>query len=154
MENDNDFHSRLMQATEPMDSEKIAVIRQYAKKFNLCFILGFAERCLDKIYNSAAFISKQGEILSIYRKVHCRDFESNKYHGPYTPGDRFNVESVKIQSHLNYIGTMICFDREIPESVRCLRSLGAELIVCPLATNTRLFSNNISYADNETITQC
>jgi hypothetical protein len=45
------------------------------------------------------------------------------------------------------------FDREVPESVRCLRSLGAEFIRCPLATNTSDMSQLSLAAHNENITQ-
>ena len=52
------------------------------------------------------------------------------------------------------VGVMICFDREIPESVRCLRAMGSYLIACPLATNTSDLSKFIDRADNEMITRC
>jgi N-carbamoylputrescine amidase len=47
---------------------------------------------------------------------------------------------------------MICFDREIPESVRCLRALGAEVVLCPLATDTFTFAGPRQSADNELFT--
>jgi predicted amidohydrolase len=48
---------------------------------------------------------------------------------------------------------MICFDREIPESLRCLRALGSEIVLCPLATDTSDLLHFKNRADNELITR-
>lgn len=46
------------------------------------------------------------------------------------------------------VGLMICFDREVPEGVRCLRSLGAEVVLCPLACDTSVMDGKYyDYAD-------
>lgn len=76
--------------------------------------------------NSAVFIDRQGNILSVYSKVHTCSFSLEAL---IEEGDGFSVfefEGVRI-------GMMICFDREFPEAARCLCLQGAELILVPNA---------------------
>ncbi|MGN0501576.1 MAG: carbon-nitrogen hydrolase family protein [Ruminococcus sp.] len=74
--------------------------------------------------NSAFVISRQGEILMKYSKVHTCDFADEKL---LESGKEFKVcdfDGVKI-------GIMICYDREFPESARILMLKGAEIILVP-----------------------
>ena len=74
--------------------------------------------------NSAFVISKNGEILMKYSKVHTCDFADERV---LESGNEFKVcdfEGVKI-------GIMICYDREYPESARLLMLGGAEIILVP-----------------------
>ncbi|MFI4912245.1 MAG: carbon-nitrogen hydrolase family protein [Sedimentisphaeraceae bacterium JB056] len=144
----------LLDAAEPIDGEKISLLREKATANNMYILIGFAELGDNyKIYNSAALISNTGEIVYVYRKVHCRDFEDIIHDGYFTAGDNFYSEPLNLKNGTFNIGTMICFDRELPESVRSLRSLGSELIMCPLATNTSDLSRLNEKADNETLTR-
>jgi (R)-amidase len=117
-------------------------------------VLGFAERQDEKIYNTAIIISNQGRIIQKYRKVHCRDFESAEHDGVFSSGSDFFVSKIDCRQTSLNAGLMICFDREIPESARCLRKLGAEFIFCPLATNTSKMTNYTDHINNEMITRC
>lgn len=149
-----DFAKRMLKIAEPLDGEHIAAVCEKAKELRLDVCLGFAERGKgENVHNSAAMISREGKILSVYRKVHCRPFESIEHDGRFTPGEKFEVVELRYGDRSFKIGLMICFDREITESVRCLRALGAELIACPLATNTGDMSKHIDYADNEMVTR-
>lgn len=148
-------HSRLLKAAQPLDGPKLRLLCQKAKQLNIYLLLGFAERTPDdKIYNSAALISNKGEILNIYRKVHLRANEDINRLGQFTPGDTFSVTPLKLDTRQFKAGTMICFDREIPESVRCLRSLGAEIVFCPMAWYTYDMTQHRNYANNEMLTRC
>lgn len=74
--------------------------------------------------NSAYIIGKDGSILLKYSKVHTCDFDVERY---LEGGDGFSVcdfEGTKL-------GTMICYDREYPESARELMLAGAEMILVP-----------------------
>ncbi len=147
--------ARLRDAAEPIDGSRITEIRETCARLNLHCVLGFAELGADqKIYNSAAFIDATGELRFVYRKVHCRPAESIDHEGGFTAGSEFHVTPVQIGEHTYQLGTMICFDREIPETTRCLRALGAELVLCPLAADTnRLDQLPADQADNELITR-
>lgn len=118
-------------------------------------VVGFAEKDLSKeiIYNSAAVFDRQGDLIQTYRKVFLRPFENILHTGAYTAGNRFQVDPLTIDNKKYNIGTMICFDREITESARCLRSLNAQFIACPLACDTCDMTKPIEYADAQTITR-
>jgi (R)-amidase len=148
------FGKRLQNVAESISSDRIRAFCNQARTRGIAILLGFAERAGDCIHNAAAMISPEGKVLYVYRKVHCRDFESIKHGGFFTPGQAFHTASIHARGYSYPAGAMICFDREIPESVRSLRAAGAELVLCPLATNTRLFSEPVQQADNERITQC
>lgn len=141
-------------AAEHLNGERLREIRGTVRRLGISAVLGFAEKDDEGYYyNSAALLDREGEIVYVYRKVHCRSFEDRRYDGAFTAGDRFYAEPVAIAGRGVRLGTMICFDREIPESARCLRTLGSELIACPLATDTNDIAHP-EYIDNEIITRC
>jgi predicted amidohydrolase len=151
---DKNYGKRMLDIAEPLDGPNITLLCETARRLQMDVIVGLAERGEgERIYNSAVLISREGEIVHVYRKIHCRPFESIHHSGIFVPGEEFYASDLKYGHHSYRIGTMICFDREIPESVRCLRSLGAEFIACPLATNTSDMSQLSFAANNETITQ-
>lgn len=151
----NNFRQRLLKVSEPLDGSNLQLLCSKAREFGIYVLVGFIERGRNsKMYNAAAFISNTGNIINVYHKVHCRNFENINYDGFFTPGNKFTVTSLKIGRQVIKVGTMICFDREIPESVRCLRSLGAQIILCPLATNTYDATRYKKQVDNEIITRC
>ncbi|MBN2271573.1 MAG: carbon-nitrogen hydrolase family protein [Sedimentisphaerales bacterium] len=149
-----EFREKLFAAAESLDGPRLKSVCQKARELSIHIVIGFVEEGTDdQIHNAAALISPQGEILRVYRKVHCRHFESIDHWGYFTPGDDFFVERLTFGNRTFNVGLMICFDREMPESVRCLRALGAEIILCPLATNTSDMSACTNRADNESITR-
>jgi predicted amidohydrolase len=155
IQNGEDYRRRIFSIAEPMDGERFARVAQTAKRLGVYVGLGFVEKSDENhIHNSVALISPEGEVLKVYRKVHCRSVESAEYDGAFTPGERFVTQSIEVGERRFTAGMMICFDREIPESVRSLRALGAEIVLCPLATNTADFSILSPRADNEMITRC
>ncbi|MCE9615314.1 MAG: carbon-nitrogen hydrolase family protein [Lentisphaerae bacterium] len=147
--------AQLRTIAEPLDGAALQRIRSQARMCGLHVLLGFAERgdC-GAVHNSAALIGPDGDIKLLYRKVHCRAFESVTGDGGFTPGDRFEVASIAAGGATCRVGAMICFDREIPESVRCLRALGSQLVMCPLATETWDLSTWQAYTENEAVTRC
>jgi predicted amidohydrolase len=148
------YTERLLAEAERLDGPRVQSLCRAARELKLDVVAGFAERGAgDAVHNSAAFIARSGHILSVYRKVHCRPFESNAHQGRFVPGDTFSVETLAYGGRSFRVGTMICFDREIPESVRSLRGLGAELVACPLATNTSRLDVLGEQADNEMLTR-
>ncbi len=150
-----DTRCRLEAIAEAVTSPHIFLVRELARRRNMLIVLGFAERDPNGLlHNSAAVISAHGEILDIYRKVHCRTSEHVGHSGVFTPGDRFFTTDISLDDFSFRMGTMICFDREVPESARCLRAMGAQLIACPLACETESLDKHLDYAHNEMITRC
>jgi len=150
-----DYRTKMKQIAEPASGKHLSLVCEQAKRLNLSVVIGFAEKDRNEnIYNSAAYISNTGIIQYIYRKVHCRSFESIDHQGIFVPGDAFYTAELAGREGAFKLGTMICFDREVVESVRCLRALGAELIACPLATDTMNLKKKERFIYNETITRC
>jgi predicted amidohydrolase len=150
-----DSLARLRAVAEPVDGPNVSRVRALARAARMAVVLGFAERGDDDaVHNAAAVIGPDGAVLDVYRKVHCRTSEDINFTGPFTPGDRFVCSELGQGDGAYRLGTLICFDREIPESVRCLRAMGAHLIACPLACDTDKLADTLDFAHNEMITRC
>jgi predicted amidohydrolase len=149
------YEQRMREAAVPADGKTLSLLCEKAKRHRMDLVVGFAEPGEGEvIYNSAAMISKEGKIVHLYRKVHCRPFESVNGLGIFTPGEGFYTDDLHYPGGAVKIGTMICFDREVSESVRILRNLGAQFIACPLACHTEDMTRLPHEADNELITRC
>lgn len=103
-----------------------------ARELGVYIIWGLHERDGDRYYNTAVLLSREGELLGKYRKVHI-----NKYETPmgWTNGEEFFVWPCEVNGVKFNLGIMICFDREVPEAARCLTMLGADIIAIPQATS-------------------
>jgi predicted amidohydrolase len=107
---------------EPIDGALLTRVRNLARELKIYLSLGFAERRGERMYNSSAIFSPQGDIVSRYSKSHTNDDE------PFnTKGAEFPVA----QTPLGRWGTLICFDRQLPETARILAIQGAQLILIP-----------------------
>ncbi len=121
---------RVFDLAETLEGETITRIREQAKRLNTGAIIGFPEREGDNIFNSAAFISRQGEILGTYRKCHLFDHEKRYF----SAGEQVPV----IEAPEGKFGIMITYDMEFPEQARVLAIKGAQVILI-------LSSNMIPY---------
>ena len=96
------------------------------------------------VYNSAALINPQGEVVGVYRKTHL--FPTERLSGPSTSSGRSpstgsgrsgwstpGTEAPVFQTELGTIGMIICYDGDFPELSRVLAIKGAEVIVRPAA---------------------
>jgi predicted amidohydrolase len=151
---DESFRNRLFGIAESPDGDHLQLFKNKAKEKGIYILVGFVEKGEgNSIHNSAALISPAGQYIYIYRKVHCRHFENINYYGYFSPGNNFYSEDLSFGDSIYKVGTMICFDREIPESLRCIRALGSELVLCPLATSTSSMTEYKNKTDNEIITR-
>ncbi|HYF48781.1 MAG TPA: carbon-nitrogen hydrolase family protein [Planctomycetota bacterium] len=145
---------RLRETAERLDGPRLTKIKQIAAQYSMHVVIGLSERGEgDRVHNSAVFISERGEIVYVYRKVHCRFFEDDGREGCFTAGNEFFVTPRRLGSADVNVGTLICFDREVPESMRCLRAKGAQFIACPLATDTERLDSPSAVANNEMVTR-
>jgi predicted amidohydrolase len=148
------FRRKLFSVAESPDDGNLKLFKEKAKDKGIYILVGFVEKGeYGLIHNAAALISPDGQFVYIYRKVHCRNFESINHQGYFSPGDNFYSADLQFKERKYNVGTIICFDREIPESLRCMRSLGAELVLCPLATDTSDINRFKNETDNEIITR-
>src|SRR5665648_49786 len=148
------FRRRLYDLAESPDGEHLQLFKEKAIDKGIYILVGFVEKGEgDLIHNTAALISPEGQFVYVYRKVHCRHFENINHWGYFSPGTNFYSTDLQFTGRQYNVGTIICFDREIPESLRCIRALGAELVLCPLATNTSDMTQYKNGVDNEIITR-
>ena len=133
------FHYLVQQSAsslsgESIDGDTINNLRNLARELKVWILGGsLCERTNSgsKPYNSSTLIDADGQIQSIYRKIHLFDFdlgdksirESDMYRAGETPviGD---VNGVKV-------GMAICYDLRFPELFRHYASNGAKIMTLP-----------------------
>lgn len=101
-----------------------------ARELNMALALTYLEDFHPLPRNTVSIISRHGESLLTYAKVHTCDFDRE---AALTPGDDFYVCALDTAAGTVQVGAMICFDREFPESARILMLKGAEIILVPNA---------------------
>jgi 5-aminopentanamidase len=113
---------RYLTAGEAIDGPHMSRIRGLARELKIYLAVGFAERDKEKMYNSVVIFSPEGALASHYSKSHTADDE------PFnTKGTEFPV----VSTPFGRWGTLICFDRQLPETVRILAIKGAQFVLIP-----------------------
>ncbi|MBN2326994.1 MAG: carbon-nitrogen hydrolase family protein [Candidatus Omnitrophica bacterium] len=113
------------------DSPFIRTFRDLAKTLSMAIGVTYLEKWNGAPRNSISLIDRRGNIVLTYAKVHTCDFKTMEC--CCTPGDDFPVAELDTAKGKVHVGSMICFDRENPESARILMLNGAELILTPNA---------------------
>ena len=101
-----------------------------AKQINMAIAITYLEKTKDKPKNTVIIIDKNGNIVLKYSKVHTVDFKMEAY---IKPGTEFKTCELDYGNGKVKLGTMICFDRDFPESARILMLQGSEIILVPNA---------------------
>ncbi len=112
------------------ENEAVCHFRQTAKELGVVLPISFYEKDGCSLYNSAAMIDADGELMGVYRKTHIPDdhYYQEKFY--FTPGNTgFRVWDTRFGK----IGVGICWDQWFPETARCLALSGAEMILYPTA---------------------
>lgn len=109
-------------ATEPF--------QKIAKKHATHLVLGVRERDGDAVRNSAVLIAPNGEVGGVYRKVHLA---SSEQLSGILPGNSFPV----FDTNIGRIGSLICMDTTVCESVRMLALGGADIVCFPIMGDLR-----------------
>ena len=136
------------------DSDFIDAFRNLAQRLEMAIGITFLEENGDNApLNSVIFFDRAGKEILHYSKVHTCAFADEAV---LAGGDDFYVAELDTGSGSIKIGSMICFDREFPESSRILMLKGAEIILqpnaCPLEINrlaalrTRAYENMVAVA--------
>jgi 5-aminopentanamidase len=107
---------------EAIDGPMLTRIAGLARELKVYLLIGFAERRSDRMYNSAVIFAPDGSMASRYSKSHTAADE------PFnTKGGEFPVA----ETALGRWGTLICFDRQLPETARVLALKGAQFLLVP-----------------------
>ncbi|MFC1743253.1 carbon-nitrogen hydrolase family protein [Candidatus Riflebacteria bacterium] len=135
------------------DDAYITHFQKLAIELDMAIALTYLEKWPEAPRDSVSVIDRTGKIILTYAKVHTCDFSMEAV---LTPGEDFYVSSLATSKGEVKIGTMICYDREFPESARILMLKGAEIILtpnaCPLEDNrlgqfrARAFENMVGVA--------
>ena len=108
----------------------LLTFKKLAKELNMAISITFLEKTKDLPKNSVIIYDRFGNKILKYSKVHTVDFKMEKY---MIPGNDFYVGELDYGNGKLNIGSMICYDREFPESSRILMIKGAEIILVPNA---------------------
>ncbi len=135
------------------DSAFVQAFRQLAQELRMAIGITFLEAHEPAALNSIVIFDRNGREALHYAKVHTCAFDEERM---LSGGDDFCVADLDLEGGAVRIGTMICFDREFPESARILMLKGAELILapnaCPMEINrlsalrTRTYENMVAVA--------
>ncbi len=120
----------LRQLAIPADGEFVAAFQELAKELNMAIGITLLEQHDPQPRNTICLFDRHGEKVYQYSKVHTCDFEDE---ARLDPGDDFYVEDLDTEKGIIKVGSMICYDREFPESARILMLKGAELLLVPNA---------------------
>ena len=111
-------------------SEFVREFGGLAKELDMAICITFLEKTEGLPKNSLALFDRKGNLVINYAKVHTCDFGAEKH---LMPGDDFYVEELDPAKGTVKVGSMICYDREFPESARILMLKGAEVVIVPNA---------------------
>lgn len=115
----------LVSAAEPVPGPSTRYFGELSAKYDLYIVVGLYEREGALIYNTAALIGPDGELVGKYRKVcPARD----ELRAGVMPGTEYPV----FNTRFGKLGMIICFDVFVPEVARNVAANGAEIIALPI----------------------
>ena len=112
------------------DSPFVQEFRRLAAELEMAVGITFLESHVPLPMNSMILFDRFGRPVLHYSKVHTCDFGDERM---LSAGEDFYTAELDTAGGTVKIGSMICYDREFPESARILMLKGAELILVPNA---------------------
>lgn len=111
---------------EEEGSSVIAELQRLAREHTCSILAGSMPMRRDgKVYNTSIAISKTGELVNMYDKVHLFGlFNEERFFAPGNNFNAFDFDGVRC-------GSTICYDLRFPELYRHLALAGAQIIFCP-----------------------
>ena len=114
----------------PADGEFVSTFKALASELDMAIVITLLEKHEPLPCNTAILFDRHGRRLYTYAKVHTCLFGEEIH---LCPGDDFYVTELDTAEGPLKVGSMICYDREFPESARILMLKGAELLLVPNA---------------------
>jgi len=145
----------LMKLSIPADGEFVNEYQKLAKELDMAILITLLEEHAPRPRNTAILIDRFGKKLYTYSKVHTCDFGDE---ARLDAGEEFYVSDLNTAKGTIKVGSMICYDREFPESARILMLKGAELILvpnaCPMEINRLSQLRGRAYENMVAIATC
>ena len=118
-------HPSAKTEAQPIPGPYSDILCKLAKTYNLYLCAGLTERSEDKIYNTAIFISPEGNILLKYRKINVLTVAQDIY----SIGQTLSV----VKTPFGVVGVNICSDNYIDslDIGHTLARMGAQIILSP-----------------------
>ena len=123
----------LEQNSISLNSKYVKQFSEISLKLNMAIAITLLEKHEPKPRNTVCLFDRHGKLVYCYIKVHICDFGEDDDEGVLDAGENFYVEELDTKEGMIKVGSMICYDREFPESARILMIKGAELILVPNA---------------------
>lgn len=114
----------------PKDGEFVQCYRELARELDMAIGITFLEAFEPSPRNTITLFDRYGKEMYTYAKVHTCDFGDECR---LTAGEDFYVADLDTKKGVVKVGSMICYDREFPESARILMLKGAEILLVPNA---------------------
>ncbi|WP_020558209.1 carbon-nitrogen hydrolase family protein [Thiofilum flexile] len=110
-----------------LQDPRFQALQALAREHQIALVIGFPERDQDTIYNSAAFIDEQGQVLGRYRKTHLYgSVDQAQFSAGISLCQPFTWQCWQC-------ALAICYDIEFPEVARSYALQGVELLLVPTA---------------------
>lgn len=125
-------------SAEPLDGEMIQKFRQMARENNVWLSIGgILEKVTnDKVRNAHVVINNEGEIVSVYHKIHLFDVDIPEKNIRIIESDYVvpgNEIVPPVDTPIGKVGLAICYDMRFPELSLTLTKMGAEVLTYPSA---------------------
>jgi predicted amidohydrolase len=120
----------LCEVAETVDGPFTTALEQIAKASEINVLATIYERSdlANRVYDTALWIDRGGNIAAVYRKLHLYDALGFKESDKFIAGSDLTRP---IETDLGKIGMMICYDLRFPELSRLLTLMGADVLVAP-----------------------
>jgi len=140
----------------PENDPFVNAFGRLAKELDMAIAITFLEKTEElRPRNTVVLFDRKGEKKYTYAKVHTCVFGEEKR---LQPGEDFYVTDLDTRIGNVKVGSMICYDREFPESARILMLKGAELVLvpnaCPMEINRLSQLRGRAYENMMAIATC
>ena len=137
------------------DGEFVKAFGELAAELDMAIAVTILEQHDPLPRNTVILFDRHGERQYTYAKVHTCDFGDECR---LDAGDEFFVTDLDTKVGQVKVGSMICYDREFPESARILMLKGAELALvpnaCPMEINRLSQLRGRAYENMMAIATC
>ena len=111
---------------EPQDGKYLTIVGALARRLGTAIVYGYPERDGETLYNAAACVDCDGNLIANHRKLLLPPGFEARYFSSGCGGTVFDLGGIRF-------GMLICYDAEFPESVRAVAEAGADVVLVPTA---------------------